>query len=342
MPIGGITGIKGSGVYYPKKKIKVEEIAQVYHLDPDDIIQDHGIKEIHVADHKETEFYMAAKATKAALSDSRVNPRNIDLVIYCNALTMKKSTFPCSSRIIEEVKAKDAYGFDIDAGFIGGLIGIDIANHIVANNVNIQNAIVVASQEFDEMYLFGNDPSRNKHMIFGDGSAAVILSKEAQNNKILTSNFVVDHYTGFIRELLKDKYKSKSLIMKLVNSLDALAIVKNFRDKDVISKLTERWVANSYRALYACMKSINLDIADINHFVKTQLSLKETELLTKKLNLDKNDVYNASFEKGHLGHADILSNLHIALKNPEMRNLDIIALVAANYDCSSGAIVLRR
>ena len=82
--------------------------------------------------------------------------------------------------------------------------------------------------------------------------------------------------------------------------------------------------------------------AEFKLFIKTQLSKQETQILMQKLGIDGAKIYNASEEKGHLGHADILSNLHIALKNQNIKDLDILVLVAANYDCSSGSIVLRR
>jgi 3-oxoacyl-[acyl-carrier-protein] synthase III len=213
---------------------------------------------------------------------------------------------------------------------------------MIKNNYSTKNAIIVAAQEFDELYLFGGGAARVRNMIFGDGAAAIVLSKEANNNKILTSNFVIDHNTSFIDELLAESLTKDSKLHHVFEKLRGMAVVKTIRQKQSMSKLTERWVENSYRVIESCMKSINLDVSDINHFIKTQLSLEETERLCKKLNITPDRIFNTSSENGHLGHADILYNLHYTLKNPNLRNLDIIALVTANYDCSSGAIIIRR
>jgi len=341
MPISSIIGIKGTGVYFPRKKVNVEHIAKTYGIDHSRIIKDHGVKEIHVASEHETEFYMATQAVKDALKDAKLSPKNIDLMIYCKGLTVKKSAAPSSSILIDELQAYKAYGFDLDAGFIGGLMGIHIANDIILNNPNINNAIVVASQEFDEIYLFDKS-SRVKNMIFGDGAAAVVLSKQGANNSILSSTFIIDNYSGFVESLIRKEFREKSIMKRIMHSFNSLPVVKDIDGNKVMIKAAERWVDNSYRAIDLAVKRINLDFNDINHFIKTQLSLKETEMLAKRLNIDKNKIFNASSEKGHLGQADILSNLHMALKNIKMNNLDIIVLVAANYDCSSGAIVLRR
>lgn len=342
MPTTEIIGIKGSGVYFPKKKVRIESIAKNYGIDPNKVLQYHGVEEIHIAEHHETELYMATKAVEAALIDSKLSPKNIDLVVYCRGLTLKKSAAPYSSEIIKSINAKEGYGFDIEAGFIGGLMGIQIANDIIINNFNINNAVVVASQEFDEIYLFNKGQSRINQMVFGDGAAAVVLSKQALNNKILSSNFMIDHSSEFIEGLIRSEYKDKSILKKFIHRINPVAIIKDVAAAGFISKVYERLVVNTYSTINLSIKTANLDISDVSHFIKTQISLKETEMLAKMLDIDINKIYNASSEKGHLGQADILSNLHLALGNHDFRNMDIIVLVAANYDCSAGAIVLRR
>lgn len=341
MPTSEIIGIKGTGVYFPKKKVKVEHLAKHYKLDYSKILDEHGVREIHVSSQGEDEFFMSIKAIQDSLKNANLNPKDINVIIYCKGLTKKKSTLSFSSRIIEYINATNAYGFDLDAGFIGGLLGIHVANDIIKNSYQMKNAVVVAAQEFDEMYLFGDKESRLKNMIFGDGAAAVILSKNCINNKILSSNFVIDHYTKFIDQLLSEKHEMSN-VHKIINSLDVLGIVKHLKETQFMADLTRRWVENAHTAIESCLDSVNLDLKDVDHLIKTQLSTKETALLADKLKVSQDRIYNTSIEKGHLGNADILSNLHLTLQNSNLRNLDIIVLVAANYDCSSGAIVLRR
>ena len=341
MPVNEINGILGSGVYFTKNKMKVEDLAKKYNLDYKSMVEEHGIIEIHVADNNETELLMAEKAAKDAISDSKLTADRIPLVIYCKGLSRKKLTMPCSSLIIEKLGIKNAYGFDIDAGFIGGLIGIQIANDIISSNPNIDNALVVASQEFDELYLFGDEASRLKHMIFGDGAAAVILSKSAVNNKIIASSFIIDHYTNFLNDLLWEGTKDTNIVNKAIHEMDVMAIVKKFHGTKIMSKLTERWVENAWKSVNVCLSSVNLDIKDVDHFVKTQLSIAETKMLSGKLNIDPSKIYNSSSDRGHLGHADILSNMHLTLKGATLRSLEVVAVIASNYDCSAGSIVLR-
>jgi len=343
MPNSNMIGISGSGAYFPRHEVEVKQLAHTYHLDYLQLLKDHGIKKIHVAGPNETELFMATRAAQEALRDSSLSPKDIDVIIFCKGITRQKTARTISSQIIQEIKATEAYGFDIEGGLIGGLLGIQIANDMIKNTYSTKNAIIVSAQEFDEVYLFGGGAARVKsNMIFGDGAAAVVLSKESNNNKILSYNFVIDHDTSFIDGLLAENLAKEGKLQKVLEKFRGLAVVKTISQKQSMAKLTEKWVNNSYKVIETCMKSINLDISDINHFIKTQLTLKETEYLCKKLNITPDRIFNASSENGHLGPADTLYNLHYTLKKPSLRNLDIIALVTANYDCSSGAIVIRR
>jgi 3-oxoacyl-[acyl-carrier-protein] synthase-3 len=342
MPTSSLVGVKGSGAYFPKQRVEVKELAHKYHLNYLHLLNDHGIKNIHLASKFEDEVFMATRAVEEALDDAKLEPEDIDVIIFCKGITRQKTARTISSQIIENIKATEAYGFDIEGGLIGGLIGIQVANDIIKNNYSSNNAIIVSAQEFDEVYLFGGGASRLKHMIFGDGAAAIVLSKDAQNNKILSSEFVIDHNTALIDDMLMENLQKESQLKKFISKFKVTAVVKKVQKKNSLSKLAERWVENSYKVIEASMKEINLDVSDINHFVKTQLSLKETELLCEKLDIDKSKLFNTSTEHGHLGPADIIYNLHATLKNPNLKNLDIIAMVTANYDCSSGAIILRR
>ena len=341
MTTSKLVGIQGTGVYFPKRKVSIERIAKEYRLDHMKLVKEYGINEIHVADSQENEIFMAVKSVEDALRDANITPDKIDLVIYCKGLRKKGSLRNYSSWIIEHINAVNAYGFDIDSGFIGGLIGIHIANDIISNSFYMNNALVIGSQDFDEMYFYRTNSRRVRYMVFGDGAATVILGKDNEKNKILTSNFIIDHYTELIDELLEEELNEKSKLKKFMK-LGFLSFGKNIGTMKVINTLNQRWVENTFKVIESCMSTLNLDLSDIDHLIKSHLSSYETEMLAKKLCIEQGKIFNASVEKGHLGHADILSNIHLTMKCRELKNLDIIVVAASNYDCSSGALVLRR
>ncbi len=334
MPTSELVGISGSGVYVPRKQVTVRELAESRGLNYE-ALANKGIQHIAVASDSETELFMAQKSALQALSEAKVKPSAVDVVIYAKGITHQKGMRSFASQLIESMKLERAYGFDIDAGFLGGLIAIHVANNLLKSNPFLSTALVVAAQEFDELYLFDDDKSRVRQMIFGDGAAACVLSLHSTANKVLSSNFTTDHATNLIDQLMSEKYASRkfSLFRKS-------AVVKT--PSSVPPVINDRIVSNTVRTLQASLHAVNLDASDVSYFVKTQLTLGETAGFIKKMNIPSEKIVNASTEKGYLGQADVLANLHHALHDVNLQTLDVIALIAPNYDCSAGTIIIRR
>jgi 3-oxoacyl-[acyl-carrier-protein] synthase III len=342
MPTTDCIGISGSGCYFPKRKVSVKDYARELNMDYSEAIAGHGVEQIGISGPAEDALYMATEAAKSAIKDAKLRAQDIDIIIFCDGILPQRSTRTCSSEIIMRLKADKAYGFDMEGGFIVTLMGIQIAKDAVLNSPHMRNVLIVASQTFNESCLYRDDRSRLMTNVFGDGAAAIVVTKNYSRNIIMASEFIVDHFTGYLNEVVERDGKHTKLQLKLKAPFAKVPIVNKLYADQMFSKLIDKCVRNSYQAVDVCLKSVNLDIKDINHFIHTQLLTKETHLLSKKLNISPEHIYNASAMKGHLGHADTLSNLHVALKGANLKNMHIIVLVSSNYDCSAGSIVLRR
>ncbi|HLP79227.1 MAG TPA: hypothetical protein VK158_01195, partial [Acidobacteriota bacterium] len=301
MTTNKVIGIRGSGCYFPKEKVDVESIAKKYNLDFTKLLSNQGVLTVHLASATETELYMSIKAAQEAIEDSKLKAQQIDLVIYCRGLTKTQYSRSVSSQIIEKLNIKNAYGFDLEGGLLGGLLSIRVATDILRNSFQVKNALIVAAQEFDQLYLFNEAKSRVGNMVFGDGAAAIVISKDISNNTILSSDFVIDHYTNYIDEALSRNKREPGL----VSSVLTFTKMDTFLDSKNFEKLTDRWVMNTIKVIESCIKSINLDVSDINHFVKTQLSKKETQIIAEKLKINTETIYTTTQHCGHLGHVDI-------------------------------------
>lgn len=332
MPTSVVVGISGSGLYLPKSVVKIEKLASEYDIDYDKLLKKQGVNKIHIAGPKEDEISMSCKAISEALKKTEISAHTVGVVIYCKNNVNQNIIRTYSSHIIRNIGAYNAYGFDIDCGLLGGLIGIQIANEILLNNYNINNVVVVSSQAFDNLSLDSGEAKRINEIVFGDGAAAIILTKGVTQNNILAYNFKVDHDQHYINKIIK-KNEGKSGIKKILNKIKGTGGMPLF---------IEKCVSNSYDIIEKSIKEIHLNISDINHLVKSQISLKETEMLRKKLKIDKNKIFNKSEITGHLDCADTLANLHYSLTKTDFKNLDVTMLVATNYDASAGAVVIRR
>ena len=342
MPIAELIGITGTSSYFPKRKVSVEELLRKAGSNLDRDALDPGVSHIHIAEPNEDSFSMAAKAAKAAIDDAKLDEDVIGLVIYCDGVSQTRYERTYSHELIKRLKTQNAYGFDVEGGFIVSLMAIQIAKDLLVNSVNLQHAIVVSAHKFEESAYYKGEKSRLASGIFGDGAAAVVLSKNSKHNLILATSFVMDHYTDLTDELINRELSWIKSTSPFKKSLLKFPLPKKMYFNKLLSQLASRAAENSHRAINFALLSVNLGIRDVDLFIKSRIVLKETAQLLNKLDLTKSSIYNASSEKGNLGHADTLSNIHLALKNAEIVDLDIILVVASSYDCSAGALVLRR
>ncbi len=344
MATAEVIGISGSGCYFPKKRISVDELLkkEAPNLDRDAV--DPGVSHIYISEPNEDTLFMAAKAAKSAIDDAKLKPEDIGLVIFCEGVSRSRYVRSCSHEMISHLGLQSAYGFDMEGGFIVSLMAIQIAKDLLINSANLKNALVVSSHRFEESCYYKGEKSRLANGIFGDGAAAVVLSKEVKRNVILTTSFVIDHYTDLTDEIINKEIswiRGGSSIKKGLFRIPLPVTNKIFLN-NMLSQLAARASENTRKAIEFSLTSVNLGVRDVDLFIKSHIIPRETELLISRLDLTKSSIYNASSEKGNLGHADTLCNIHMALKNAEMVDLDIILVVSSNYDCSAGALLLRR
>lgn len=76
-----MVGITGYGAYIPKGRIKIEEIAQVWGKNPQDVISSLGVKEKSVCSWDEDSVTMAVEAGENALKMADCNLKQIGLIL---------------------------------------------------------------------------------------------------------------------------------------------------------------------------------------------------------------------------------------------------------------------
>jgi 3-oxoacyl-[acyl-carrier-protein] synthase III len=303
-----LLSVAGSGMYLPtgKKNIRDSGIRGPYF----DYLISRGVQKVGFA---EDELKMAVAAALNALKDAGAKPGDVDLVIYCGSGWNGYRNI--SSRIVKEISAASAYGFDIDAGLLGGIISLMLANDIMKNSSH-KMALIVAAQV--------HSGSKKDRLVFGDGAGAAVVTKSMASNKILAFNFVQDSFD------------------RMLNEMDGNNSVLNIFSGSYLPKMIEKSIGNLGKTLDACMKNINLDRSDIDHLVKETFSLNEKDMISATQGISPSKIFDRVTDHGHLGCAATLVNLHMLLKAGLVKNLEIIALTATGYDCSAGTMVLRR
>jgi 3-oxoacyl-[acyl-carrier-protein] synthase III len=174
--------VTGWGSYLPSKVITNHDLQALVETDDAWIQSRTGIRERHVAGPAETTASMGLNAARAALESAELRPSDIDLIIC--ATTTPDYLLPSSACLIQErLGAERAGAFDLNAACSGFLYAVTVANQFIQAGT-YRRVLVVGAEALSR---FLNWKDRNTCVLFGDGSAAVVLEPTTQSAGVLST-----------------------------------------------------------------------------------------------------------------------------------------------------------
>jgi len=177
--IGKATGdpisITGLGAYVPERVVTNAELSTIVDTTDEWITERTGIKERRIAAPEEALTDLALPAARAALAQSRVEPKDIDLIV--SATVTPDMMFPTSSALIaDELGAPDAAAYDLLAGCTGFMYALVQAYGMMAAGL-AERALVVGGDVLSRILDWTD---RSTLVLFGDGAGAVVLERVPQ------------------------------------------------------------------------------------------------------------------------------------------------------------------
>lgn len=174
--------IKGAGKYLPKTVIPSSEIESELNLPKGYIFKRIGVKSRHVA-KEESNTFMAKQALNSALKDANISIKDIDCLIGASATF--DYIIPNRSSLIknafEEALDLDFPCIDINTVCTSFISALDYASLLLSSG-DYQNIAIVSSESSSN----GLNPNNSEtYSLFGDGAAAVIISRTNQKSGLI-------------------------------------------------------------------------------------------------------------------------------------------------------------
>lgn len=169
--------ITGVGGYVPDYILTNKELETMVDTNDEWITSRTGIKERRILKGQGLgTSYMGVKAAQELLAKTKIDPKEIDLVI-CATIT-PDMPFPATANLIAtEIGAVNAFSYDLGAACSGFLFGLATgANFIQAGTY--KKVIVIGG---DKMSSIINYKDRATCIIFGDGAGAVLLEPTTED-----------------------------------------------------------------------------------------------------------------------------------------------------------------
>jgi 3-oxoacyl-[acyl-carrier-protein] synthase-3 len=175
--------ITGIGHYLPNKVINNKYLSENYSITEEEIFSKTGIKERRYVDAGTTTSDIVCSAVRDLLKNTSKSIEEIDCIIV-GTLTPDyffPSTAVCA---INQLKAKNAWGFDLSAACSGFCYGLATATAMIQQGT-LRNVIVCGA---DRMSSTLNNFDYKTAVLFGDGAGAVLLEGTDDDEYVIKGN----------------------------------------------------------------------------------------------------------------------------------------------------------
>ncbi len=325
--------ICGVGTYIPDYVLTNEELSSMVDTNDEWITKRVGIKERHVS-QGETTCYMGTCAAMQALENAGMLPEDIEMIIATTATP--DFFYPSLSCLIQrEIKADNAFCFDLTAGCSGFIYAADVAEKYLRTG-EYKNILIVNSECLSAVTDYTD---RSTCVLFGDGAGACVVSSEG-NGKMLSSYLAsegddnlalyakaVTNHSPFVRPEEAVKYR-----MNLQDENYFLHM-----DGAEVYKFATRAMVESCRQV--CEKA-GLTIDEVDYVIAHQANERIIDFAVKKLKIDPQKAVKTIQYYGNTSSSSNLLCFDSLLKQNKLKKGDKIIFTAFGAGLTYGAFLL--
>ena len=269
--------ITGVGMYVPEKVLDNAQLESMVNTSNDWIVSRTGIKERRILEIGGTSD-LATGALKDLMEKHNLLAEEIDVIIV--ATVTPDMFFPATACLVQDnVKAKNAWGFDLSAACSGFLFAFQTGCSLIESG-RYKKVVVIGA---DKMSSITDYTDRNTCILFGDAGAAVLIEPTE------------DSSIGFKDALLHCDGQGKDyLYMKGGGSLNPTTheTVDNkmhflFQDGKPVFKAAVVGMAD---ISYELMQKNNLTGEDVAYLVPHQANLRIIDATAQRMGVGKDKV----------------------------------------------------
>ena len=270
---------------FPKKKLTNEDLGKIFSsYNYQEFEEKIGISCRYISDVNETSISLGIEAAKKLISNYRINPNEIDYLIFCSQTHDYK--LPQSSTIIQDrlQLRKECGSLDINHGCSGYIYGLEIAKSLMHTNNNYKKLLLITADTYTK---FINEKDRALRNIFGDGATATLITNEDKFNGI--KNFSMGTDGSGAEDLIIRNGGSKTM-SETNPEIKNYGTENYYTDNDIYMngpKIFNFTIKNIPGLVDKCLEENNLDKNDIDYFIFHQANKFMLETLRKLCKIPK-------------------------------------------------------
>jgi 3-oxoacyl-[acyl-carrier-protein] synthase III len=316
--------------YLPERWMTAAEVAERSGIPETVIVEKFGLRGKHIAAEDEHVSDLSVRAAESLLEESRIDPESIDVVMYYGSMWKDYAVWQAAPWIAHRIGASRAYAVEYDNVSCGTPVALRIARDMLLAEDDVQRILVVAACR--ESYLLDYANERSRFMFnFGDGAVAGLLEKDGGRNALLGCHGVTDG--------------SFSLQVK-VPSGGSVSPNGGYRYLDVADPsemkagLDQVSLQNFVAAARGAVERSGATLADVGYLCGIHMKPSMHARLVQELGLDSSRAAYLD-DTGHMSGVDPLLALDRASRNGDLRDGELVLLLAAGTGYTWAASVVR-
>lgn len=308
--------ITALGRYVPEQILTNFDLEKIVDTSDEWIRTRTGIQERRIASPEEKTSQLAINAAKNALSKSKVNPQEIELIVV--ATVSPDSNFPAVACLVQkELGAKQASAFDVSAACSGFLFALTTAKKYLETGM-YKNALVIAAEKISSLIDWED---RATCVLFGDGAGACVLEAAEDADAGIKSDYMLSY--GEHSDILKVVSENQRSPFNQ-NKSEAVKLPYVVMQGPELFKIAVVAMAD---AIEKALELAGLTSADLDCIVPHQANDRIISAVAKRLKFPKEKVFINIDKYGNMSAASIAVAMDEAVEQGYIKKGSTVALV---------------
>jgi 3-oxoacyl-[acyl-carrier-protein] synthase-3 len=279
---------------------------------------------------------MAVHAGTRVLSDAGVDPASIDVVLYYGSTWKDYAVWQAAPWIAHRLGCSSAYAVEYDNVSMGTPVALRAARAFLVAEPEWETALVVAACR--ESYLLDYANERSRFMFnFGDGAVAGLLRADSTENLVLASHAITDGSFA-----LQVKVPAGGSVEPA--SFESVQAGHHFLDvadpSAMKNGLDDVSLTNFVEVARGALERSGLALEDVSYVCGIHMKKSMHDAIVSALGVDPRRVSYLD-DTGHMSGVDPLLGLDRAVRAGDVRDGDVVLLLAAGTGYTWAATVLR-
>jgi 3-oxoacyl-[acyl-carrier-protein] synthase-3 len=322
--------VAATAAYLPERWMSAAEIGEASGIPEDVLVEKFGLRGKHIAAPDEHVSDLAVAAAAPLLEEQGLDPGAIDAVMYFGSTWKDYPVWQAAPWIAHRLGCRNAFAIEYDQVSCGTPVAVRACRNLLRAEPELRNVLAVAACR--ESYLLDYRNERSRFMFnFGDGAVAALISRDHPGGEILGAHAITDG--------------SLSLQVKVPGG-GSVEADNGYRYLDVLNpaamkeRLDEVSLPNFVAAAEQALERSGATLAEVGYLCGIHMKRSMHDALVAALGLSPE---RASYleDTGHMSGVDPMLSLDRAARAGELRDRELVLLLAAGTGYTWAAAVVR-